>query len=71
LPDVAYDAGAVLRKVSSPGFISWRHCRVSVGHGLIGQWVRVREDDSGVTIDYANHPVRHLRPQQLVRNQVV
>lgn len=71
LPEVAYEPGAVLRKVASPGLVRWRTARISVGHGLIGQWVRVREDDGGVTIDYADCPVRHLRPAQLTSDHVV
>lgn len=71
LPDVEYAPGSVLRKVSSPGLLRWRKARVSVGHGLIGQWVRVCEDEAGVTLYYADHPVRRLRPEQLAKDQVV
>lgn len=71
LPEVEYEPGSVLRKVSSPGLMRWRKARVSIGHGLIGQWVRVCEDDSGVTIYYADCPVRHLRPEQFMKDRVV
>ena len=71
LPAVEYEPGSVLRKVSSPGLIRLDRARVSIGHGLIGQWVRVSEDEHGVTIFYSTHPVRHLRPEQLVSDQLV
>ena len=66
-----YEPGSVLRKVSDPGLMRWRKARVSIGHGLIGQWVRVCEDENGITIYYASHPVRRLRPEQLAKDCVV
>lgn len=60
LPAVEYPHGSVLRKVSSPGLIAWRHCRIRVGGGLIGQRMRLEERDHELAIYYAWKEVRCL-----------
>ena len=60
LPPVLYPPDADIRKVTSTGDVSWRSCKLLVGRGLIGQWVRVDEDDHEVTLTYANHEIRRI-----------
>jgi len=52
LPLMDYASGVVLRKVQKDGWISWKGYRVSVGQGLHGERVEVRETDGGVDIYY-------------------
>jgi transposase InsO family protein len=71
LPEVQYDAGLTLRKVFDPGLITWKHSRVRIGHGLIGQWVSVEEEDEETVFRYAFKQVRRLRHDQFRKDQVV
>ena len=70
LPPLQYPAGSILRKVFSPGLIHYRHCRIRVGAGLIGQFVRLEERHSDVAIYYAWKEVRCLVIDQLDRYTV-
>ncbi len=70
LPEVLYPCGAILRKVFSPGLIHYRHCRIRVGAGLIGQLVRLQERDHDLAIIYAWKEVRCLVIHQLDRYTV-
>ena len=71
LPSVEYASDAVLRKVFSPGLIQWRHVRIRVGGGLIGEHVRIEETESELRVYYAFKQIRQLRQDQLNRNKVV
>lgn len=70
LPPVDYPREARVRKVFSPGLIHYRHCRIRVGAGLIGQTVRLEERDRDVVITYAWREVRCLVIQDLKRYTV-
>ena len=70
LPLPEYPGGSILRKVFSPGLIHYRHCRIRVGAGLIGQVVRLLERDRDVAIYYAWKEVRCLVIDQLDRYTV-
>lgn len=71
MPSVEYEPGAMLRKVAAPGLIHWKMARIRLGHGLIGQWVRVVQEETEVKIYYATKQVRCLRPEQLTKDHVV
>jgi transposase InsO family protein len=60
LPDVAYAAGAVLRKVMNRGDISYKGYRILVGAGLEGEWVRLEERDDELAVCYSWKQVRCL-----------
>ena len=70
LPPLEYPAGSIIRKVFSPGLIHYRHCRIRVGAGLIGQVVRLQPGDHQVAIYYAWKEVRCLVIDQLDRYTV-
>ena len=67
LPDAAYPSGALLRKTSGGGDISWRGYRFLVGAGLAGDWVRVQETDSEVLLDYNGYTFRRVSLSSLVK----
>lgn len=71
LPPIQYDASLTLRKVFAPGLITWRHCRIRVGHGIIGQHVSIEEQDEETVIRYGFKQVRRLRSDQMSKDQVV
>lgn len=60
LPAVEYPAGAVVRKVSGTGDVSWRSCKVLVGRGLAGEWVQVEEAGGEVALRYGGHEIRRV-----------
>lgn len=60
LPVIEYPPGAVLRRVSSSADIRWRCARVLVGHGLVGEYVRVEESDGTVELWYGTHRLRQV-----------
>jgi transposase InsO family protein len=70
LPLPPYPCGATLRKVFDPGLIHWRHYRIRVGHGLVGQLVRLEERHPFIVIYYAWKEVRNLVIDQLDRYTV-
>lgn len=70
LPTVEYASDAVLRKVFAPGLITWRHCRIRVGAGLIGEHVRIDEGDRQTRVYYAFKQIRELDHAQLTRERV-
>lgn len=70
LPPVGYPPGSTLRKVFAPGLIYWRHCRIRVGQGLIGQFVRLEERDHDIAVCYAWKEVRCLAIETLDRYTV-
>jgi transposase InsO family protein len=60
LPEVTYPAGAVLRKASVDGAVSWKGYRILVGRGIVGQLVRVEERDTTIALYFADTEVRCL-----------
>jgi transposase InsO family protein len=60
LPEVAYPAGSELRRVRGSGHILCRGCKVRVGSGLIGEWVRIEDRGHEVGIDDAWRRIRCL-----------
>ena len=50
LPEMEYPCGAVLRRATKDGWISWRGYRIGVGAGVAGQAVEVREGTEGIEI---------------------
>lgn len=55
LPEMEYPPGAVLRSVQKDGWISWKGRRISVGVGLCGQRVEVRQADCGLEVYFGRH----------------
>ena len=58
LPEVVYEAGATLRRVSHGGDVRYRNARIVVGRGLHGQTVRVEERDHDIGVYYSWKQVR-------------
>lgn len=58
LPEVGYDAGAILRRVSHGGDVRYRNARIVVGRGLHGQTVRIEERDHDIGVYYSWKQVR-------------
>lgn len=56
IPEVEYDSGATLRKVSW-GRISFKNCNIEVGRGLDGERVELREVDYGIEIYYGPYRI--------------
>jgi transposase InsO family protein len=71
LPPVEYPSGSILRKVHPAGCISYRNCRIVVGMGISGQYVRVEEFNHFVRIFYCWKQVRILSGDRLKVNLVV
>jgi transposase InsO family protein len=71
LPKMEYGSGLTLRKIFSPGLISWKHSRVRVGLGMVGEWVSIEEDHEEVVIRYGFKQVRRLRFDQFRKDAVV
>ena len=57
LPEVEYPNGAVLRKVQKDGWISWKGYAISVGVGLFGQSVEVRETAGEIEVYYGRYRI--------------
>jgi hypothetical protein len=71
LPEAVYEPGAVLRRVSTGGDISWQGARVLVGAGLAGEAVRVEERDREVAVYYCWKQVRRVGVEQLRKGRYV
>jgi hypothetical protein len=71
LPEVAYDAGAVLRVVSDSGTIRFGGLRVLCGRGIAGQLVEVREQDPELLVLYSSRPIRKLSTKDLRKGTVL
>lgn len=67
LPPVLYPGDSLVRRVSSPGLITWRHCRIRVGAGLVGQAVRLEIRDRDLVVYYAWKEIRCLVIDRLNR----
>lgn len=59
LPPITYDAGEVVRVVTAHGSITWRHRRVFISRGLVGQPVAVRptQEDGRWTVYFCHQQV--------------
>ncbi len=71
MPPVEYPCGSILRKVFPAGCISYRNCRIQVGAGLAGQYVKITESDSRLSISYSwkhirDLPIDSLKPYCLI-----
>lgn len=60
VPDVEYPPGSVLRKVSTVGEIYWKSRRILAGYGLIGEYVRVEEQERCLAIHYGPRMIRTI-----------
>jgi len=65
IPALEYPEGAVLRKVMNNGAISVRSCRIDIGEGITGHYVRLHDQHPWLEIEYAGHTVRRLRWDEL------
>src|SRR5262245_6857467 len=65
VPVVEYPPGAVLRKVGGTGGIRWRRAQILAGNGLIGEFVRVEEQDGSVTLWYGTHRIWQIPVDRL------
>jgi transposase InsO family protein len=70
LPPVHYPAGALLRKVSAGGDVSWRGYRLLAGQGLAGQHVHIEERDQVLHLGYAGYVFRKI-PVEVLRQGVI
>jgi transposase InsO family protein len=71
LPEVAYPAGAVLRKVMNRGDISWQGYRILVGAGLEGEAVRLEERAHELAVFYARKQLRCLALAELTKGRIL
>jgi transposase InsO family protein len=71
VPDLEYAPGSLLRKIQAAGWISYRSCRILIGKGLAGDFVRLEDHANELTIYYANYPIRRLANAQLNRHTVL
>jgi transposase-like protein len=71
LPKASYASGSVLRRVANGGDISWRGCRILVGAGLNGEWVRIEERDHEVGVFFAWKEIRKVPTEQLARGRLL
>jgi len=65
LPNVEYPVGSILRRVQPAGCISYRSCRLLVGAGLAGQYVRLEEQEPVLQIFYGDYPLRPIPLDQV------
>lgn len=71
IPPVQYPKGVQVRKVMNNGAISVRNCRIHVGEGITGEYVRVRDCDPWLHIEYAGHMFRRVRWDELRRDRSI
>lgn len=71
LPEVAYPAGSVLRRVASNGQFRYRGGRVLAGHGLVGEDVRIEEADGCVAVFFAEKELRRIPLDQFQQGATV
>ena len=69
LPEIDYPAGAMLRKVWQNGSIQLRGCRVHIGEGIAGEYVRIVDRDHEFDVLYGERVIRTLRWDQLRPDQ--
>jgi transposase InsO family protein len=71
LPELVYDAGAVLRTVSGTGVISFNGRSILCGRGIAGQRVEVKEHGHELLVCYATRTIRRLSTSNLPRDTVL
>jgi transposase InsO family protein len=71
MPEAQYETGAVLRKVSSSGDVSWKGYRILAGAGLTGQWVRVEDRGHELALFYCWKEIRKLAAQEMHRHNLL
>ncbi len=65
LPELDYPPGSLLRRVQSAGCISYHSCRILIGTGIAGQYVRLEERDGQLQVFYGDYPLRPIPLDQL------
>ena len=60
IPAVEYPSGSILRKVHPAGCISYRNCRILVGAGLRGEYVRIYQSDGRMSVFYYWKQIREI-----------
>ena len=71
LPEVQYPTGSTLRKVGSVGEVHYRGCRILVGRGITGQYIRIEEKEQEVSFFYAWKQLRLLSYTQLKNDRML
>jgi len=71
LPPIEYPPHSLLRKVHPAGCISFHNCRILVGMGVAGQYVRVEEHNQTVHIFYGDRQVRLVPSAGLQANRLI
>jgi transposase InsO family protein len=71
MPSVIYQPGQLTRKVCLEGLVRWRGCRILLGRGIGGDWVRLEEDESELRVFYGWKQVRRLHPSQMSKDRVL
>jgi len=64
LPEAVIAEGAMSRKVDAIGRIRYNGRAYRAGRGLAGEWVELREEESGLVIFFANHRIAPLQDVQ-------
>lgn len=71
MPPVEYPPDAVIRKVNTSGDVRFNGYRILAGRGLVGEFVRLEERDHQLALYYANHEIRCLSNDQLVKGKML
>jgi transposase InsO family protein len=65
LPSISYTPGAILRKVSQVGDISYRQARIVVGRAIARQFVEIRPTEQDARVYYGWKAIRVIPNDQL------
>jgi transposase InsO family protein len=68
---MTYEPGQPVRKVCLEGLVRWRGCRILLGRGIGGDWVRIEEDESELRVIYGWKQVRRLHASQMTKDRVL
>lgn len=71
VPEVTYEAGAMVRRISRAGDVRWKGSRIFVGQGLAGEPARVEERAGQVEVYYGTRRVRCLAIAELRRDKML
>lgn len=71
LPQPAYDAGQLTRKIGSCGEVSFNGYKILVGRGLAGDHVRVEEHDRELRVFYCATLVRAISHELLTKDKML
>jgi transposase InsO family protein len=71
LPEPAYPAGSLVRKVCREGVVRFAGCRILVGRGISSQLVRIEDHHDELKVFYCDHVLRSLSTDQLVKDRVL